>query len=276
MHILGASLADVHLELAQEEEEEVKWGRVLMHEMSPVHFLQTKFTLEEEQCVDLWPYFDVYWWPFLHYLDESFARCLHKQGQRKAELLEKCNALYCRIIKWREVQIVYMPGAEQIIARAKSTTSTEQLNHAKLKNLFFPLSISLTNCASSFVSLCQSSSSNMANTQPVRDWVEQLDRFCDKTRQCAQCYSTAFAALSVLDPRGNWTQHLQKLNHSKDLQLPQCEEEDPKKKNGQLVEENRRELSWIWLMPKMGSRQSDTMTADEINDYEYCHLLITV
>jgi len=53
IYILGASLADVHLELAQEEEEEVKRGKVPMHEMSPVRFLQTGLALEEEQCVDL-------------------------------------------------------------------------------------------------------------------------------------------------------------------------------------------------------------------------------
>ena len=49
----SASLADIHLELAQEEEEEVKRGRVPMHEMSPVHFLQTGLALEEEQYVYL-------------------------------------------------------------------------------------------------------------------------------------------------------------------------------------------------------------------------------
>ena len=59
MDILGASLADVHLELAQEEEEEVKQGRVPMHEMFPVCFLQTRLALEEEQCVHLLLYFDV-------------------------------------------------------------------------------------------------------------------------------------------------------------------------------------------------------------------------
>jgi len=63
----------------------------------------------------------------------------------KAELLEKCNVLRCRIIKWREVQTVYMPGAEQIIARAKSTTSTEQLDHAEHKKLYLPSSISPAN-----------------------------------------------------------------------------------------------------------------------------------
>src|SRR6202042_887220 len=54
---------------------------------------------------------------------------------------KKRNVLCCRIIKWHEVQMVYMPGAEQIIARAKFTTSTEQLDHAKHKKLFLPSSI---------------------------------------------------------------------------------------------------------------------------------------
>ena len=63
-------------------------------------------------------------------------------------------------------------------------------------------------------------------------------RFHNKTLQCAQRYSAAFAALSVLDPGSDWTQCLQKLDHLKDLQLPQCKEEDPKKKKGQMVGEN--------------------------------------
>jgi hypothetical protein len=53
------------------------------------------------------------------------------------------------------------------------------------------------------------------------------------------------------------------------MQLPRCEEEDPKKKKGRMAGENRRELSWIWLTPKVGSGQSDVVMADEINDCEY-------
>jgi hypothetical protein len=53
VHISGASLADIHLELAREEEKEGKQGKVPMHEMSPAHFLQTGLALEEEQCVEL-------------------------------------------------------------------------------------------------------------------------------------------------------------------------------------------------------------------------------
>ena len=218
---------------------------------------------------------------------------------RKAELLEKRNALRCRIIKWREVQMVYMPGAEQIIARAKSTASTEQLDHAELENLLLPLSISRANSMLGCIlgltdkecrlrlaqaddalnelrrQLCITSSilvfkrgQHSASQRLSRTTQGLMDRFRDKTLQCAQRYSAAFAALSVLDPGGNWTQRLQKLDHSKDLQLPR-HEEDPKKKKGRMAGENRWELSWIWLTPKVGSRQSDVVTADEINDCEY-------
>jgi hypothetical protein len=218
---------------------------------------------------------------------------------RKAELLEKRNGLRCRIIKWREAQMVYMPGAEQIIARMKSTTSTEQLDHAKLENLLLPSSISPTNsmlcCVPGLADkerrlrLAQADDAlnelrrqlrvtssilvfkrgqHSASQRLSRTTQGLMDRFRDKTLRCAQRYSAAFAALSVLDPGGNWTRHLQKLDHEKDLQLPRREEEDPKKKKGRMAGENRRELSWIWLTPKMGSRQSDVMTADEINDCE--------
>ena len=226
---------------------------------------------------------------------------------RKAELLEKRNALRCRIIKWREVQAVYMPGAEQIIARAKSTASTEQLDHAELENLLLPSSISHTNsmlcCIPGLTDkerrlrLAQADDAlnelrrqlrvtlsilvfkrgqHSASQRLSRTTQGLMDRFRNKTLRCAQRYSAAFAALSVLDPGGDWTRRLQKLDHSKDLQLPRCEEEDPKKKKGRMAGENRRELSWIWLTPKAGSGQSDVVTADEINDCEYPVTLITV
>ena len=188
----------------------------------------------------------------------------------KAELLEKCNALRCCILKWHEVQMVYMPGSEQIIARAKSTTPTEQLDHAKLKNLFLPSSLSpansmlcripgltdkerrlhLAQADDALNELCRQlrvtssilifkRGQHSASQRLSRTTQGLMDRFRDKTQQCAQRYSAAFTALSVLDPGSNWTQRLQKLNHSKDLQLPRHEEEDPKKKKGQMVGENR-------------------------------------
>lgn len=47
--MIGNSVADALLELAREEEEEVQQGKVPMHEMSPVRFLQTGLAIEEDQ-----------------------------------------------------------------------------------------------------------------------------------------------------------------------------------------------------------------------------------
>ena len=147
--------------------------------------------------------------------------------------------------------MVYMPGAEQIIARAKSTTPTEQLDHAKLENLFLPSSLSPANSmlccipglADKECRLCLAQPDDALNelcwqlrvTSSIlvfkrgqhsasqrlsRTTQGLMDKFCNKTQRCAQRYSAAFTALSVLDPSGNWTQRLQKLDHSKDLQLP--------------------------------------------------------
>ena len=193
---------------------------------------------------------DVHFYIFRQKLCALFAQT-RTTILRKAELLEKRNALRCRILKWCEVQMVYMPGAEQIITRAKSTTPTKQLDHAELENLFLPSSLSpansmlccipgladkerrlrLAQADDALNELCQQlhvtssilvfkHGQHSASQRLSRTTQGLMDRFRDKTQQCAQRYSAAFTALSVLDPGGNWTQHLQKLDHSKDLQLP--------------------------------------------------------
>jgi hypothetical protein len=99
-----------------------------------------------------------------------------------------------------------------------------------------------------------------------------MDRFCDKMNSCAECYASAFTALSHLDPVGDLTLCLHKLDHSKDLQLP-CREEDPKdlkkKKRECQAGENRCQLSGIWLVLRVGGPPKDVVMADEINDSEF-------
>jgi hypothetical protein len=88
-----------------------------------------------------------------------------------------------------------------------------------------------------------------------------LSRFHDKTHRAAERYTAAFNALSVLDPGGDWTVRLKYLDHSKDLRSPRRDpDEDPN--------ENRRELSWIWLVQRADNLPNDTATTAEINDSE--------
>ena len=83
-----------------------------------------------------------------------------------------------------------------------------------------------------------------------------LSRFHDKTHHAAERYTTAFNALNVLDPGGDWIIRFKPLDYSKDLRSPRRDlDEDPTESGG--------ELSWIWLV-----QHADNLvaSADEIND----------
>lgn len=83
-----------------------------------------------------------------------------------------------------------------------------------------------------------------------------LSRFHDKTHRAAERYTTAFNALNVLDPGGDWIIRLKPLDYSKDLRSPRRDlDEDPT--------ESKRELSWIWLVQHA---DNFVASADEIND----------
>lgn len=86
-----------------------------------------------------------------------------------------------------------------------------------------------------------------------------LSRFHDKTIRCAERYSAAFKALSILDPNGNWTRRLKFLDHKKDLHSPRRDEDDD-------PGEGKRELSWIWLVSREGGPSGVIASSDEIND----------
>lgn len=96
-----------------------------------------------------------------------------------------------------------------------------------------------------------------------------LSRFHDKTIRCAERYSAAYDALSVLDPNGDWTTRLQVLNHKTDLRPPRrCEDDESR--------ETRRELSWIWLVAPGEGQPREVASAAEINDSKSYKLLATL
>ena len=86
-----------------------------------------------------------------------------------------------------------------------------------------------------------------------------LSKFHDKTMRCAERYSAAFKALSVLDPNGTWTMRLKFLDHGKDLRSPRRDTDDD-------PSESQRELSWIWLASREGGVPAVVASPDEIND----------
>ena len=84
-----------------------------------------------------------------------------------------------------------------------------------------------------------------------------MNRFYDKTHRSAQRYDAAFQALSELDPNGAWTSRLKHLDHSKDLRLPRRDQDEE-------PSEGRRELAWIWLVPR------DDTNRDGVEEYSEC------
>ena len=119
---------------------------------------------------------------------------------------------------------------------------------------------------------------HQASQQLSRKSRALMAKFTNKTHLAAERYIAARAALSALDPFGDWTERLQPLNMSKDLHLPRREENDGldeedlqlrhrgSKFRGRKQSENQRELSWIWRAQHLGSRPSKVTSIDEVNE----------
>lgn len=89
-----------------------------------------------------------------------------------------------------------------------------------------------------------------------------INNFRAKTSAATDRYIAAYDALNKLDPDGDWALSFKALNPSVDLHLPRREEDDD-------GPENRRELSWIWLVPQSEDAQRRVATADEVGDCKY-------
>jgi hypothetical protein len=96
-----------------------------------------------------------------------------------------------------------------------------------------------------------------------------MSRFHDKTIRCAERYSAAYKALSILDSDGAWTARLKPLDHKKDLRSPRRDDDDGS-------HETRRELSWIWLVSPVAGRPSVVASASEINDSKFRWFLFII
>lgn len=208
---------------------------------------------------------------------------------RKAELLEQRNSLRHRIALWRDIQSTYMPGVEQV--RSAPEHSPKDVP-PEAECLFLPSSLppALTDTAcvrglaekERRLRLGQAEDAlhdirrqlRVASTiiefkkgqhhasQSLTTKTRHLmATFTGKTKRCANRYDAAYAALQSLDPNGEWTRRFRPLNHSLDLHLPRREADDPRG-------ENRRQLSWIWLVSRDGEQPRGSATEVEVSDSE--------
>jgi hypothetical protein len=162
------------------------------------------------------------------------------------ELLEKRNLLRRRIESWREIQQHYMPGIAQAHASLPPVTSEQpETTHLCLPSRM-PSSLWATGCISGIVDkekhlrLAQADDAlaemrrQLRIAATIRDYKKSigpsqklglkthalLTCFHNKTLCCARRYSAAFEALKSLDPNGNWTTRLHRLDHVRDIWGP--------------------------------------------------------
>ncbi|KAF7983642.1 hypothetical protein HWV62_20588 [Athelia sp. TMB] len=263
------TLASVMYALASEEMQESQQGIAPLHETSASRFLQRGLDLEDQQR-------------------KLYALMKEKKSTllRKADLLEKRNALQHRIDTWRGIQAFYMPEVQHL--RAEDNSSTQA--YAEEENLYLPSGLPDAYRLSPGVSallkkelrlrigqaddalheirrLLRISSTvlefkkgqHMASQRITTRTRQLILNFRAKSDAVAARYVAAYNALNTLDPGGDWTTSFKPLNTAVDLHLPRREEDD-------LVAENRRELSWIWLVPRSEDAQRRVATADEVSD----------
>ena len=208
---------------------------------------------------------------------------------RKTELLEKRIALRHRIDAWISIQDLYMPEARHL--RTSNAPSTPV--NAEDEPLYLPSQIPLElRSSATMVSLLRKEhrlrigqaddalhevrrllrisstvlefkrGQHLASQRITTKTRQLVLNFRAKTDAVADRYKAAFDGLTALDPGGDWTASFKPLNTAVDLHLPRREESDTEP-------ENRRELSWIWLVPRSADAERREATADEVGDCEY-------
>ncbi|KAA1479641.1 hypothetical protein DENSPDRAFT_862064 [Dentipellis sp. KUC8613] len=102
------SLADVRLELSEEEAQERAQGAVSLHEMTASTFLSVGIELQDQQRA-------------LRSKDKEYDS---RTTKKKLNIQERRNALQHRIKAWRTVQAIYMPVVASLLSPQEDDQST--------------------------------------------------------------------------------------------------------------------------------------------------------
>ncbi|KAI0066772.1 hypothetical protein BV25DRAFT_1867938 [Artomyces pyxidatus] len=268
------TVADVRLELAQQEAADAARGIVSLHETSASVFLSTGLELEDAQRL----------------LQVKAKAEDAKTAAGRASLQEKRNALQHRIKNWRALQLIYMPASSALIAKelsASTSPSPTSSSHGttanavpavvetpgttKIENekLWLPLDIPrelwspglapglIDKAIRLRVAQAEEALHNLRRQLRIRKGLIHYKHvFVDGPGQKANTrarsaiknlsarmdrhtaqYRAARAALVVLSPDGSWQGHLRELR-AEDIRAPR--EDDG------TVGEGHRETSWIW------------------------------
>ena len=265
------TLQDVRLELSKEEALQGPSSNFQTQKMSMTGFLTTGLELEDRQYVNKFH-------ASIAFLTNKYCRyqLRHEISEKKklktskqhADIQEKRNALHRQITNWRLAQLVYTPHS----ATALGVTDESCIDLAENAKLWLPSSLpnavrSLSEmkricnaerrlryaqCLDSLAQirrqrriiqgLWQFKKINISGTgnRPNTRMLATYHKINRKLARAAHTYRTARAALSLLDPDGDWHVELKELQQE-DIRGPGKEADES---NGRFV------MSWIWLTRK--------------------------
>lgn len=107
---LASNLSEVRRRLAEADEEDARRG-VTPHQVPGSVFIRTGLEIEEHMYVFLPTFFLVIHLPYRRrQLSLAIKKKPTKSNTQRASLQEKRNALAIQIKRWRELQLIYMPG----------------------------------------------------------------------------------------------------------------------------------------------------------------------
>ncbi|KAI0042910.1 hypothetical protein FA95DRAFT_1584271 [Auriscalpium vulgare] len=262
---LVTTLADVRLELAQEEAADAAKGNISLHEMSASVFLGVGLELEDTQRA----------------IRVKAKDIANKTSIEKLALQERRNTLQHRIRAWQTIQKVYMPAVAALLATKESAAAAAEaaatpaamwtqgfstglivkyrrlrLGQAEdaLHNLRRQLRIrtGLIHYKHVFVDGSGQKSNTRARTQ--------IAALQDRIKKHASQYRVARDALFIVWPDGPWVTRLQELK-DEHLRAPRDEEQ---------LGEGHRELLWIWRAIPHEARdlpgRPEDMSEDEVHE----------
>lgn len=213
-----------------------------------------------------------------------------KSSKQQADLQEKRNSLFRRIVQWREVQLAYMPMVASLLLKSgtlaldsSGTSPSPDSELAESIPLYLPSSLPLslqTSPAQSSLAekeyrlrigqadealdnvrhgrrtitgLIQFKKLNIsgAGNKPNTRLRTILNRLQNRIQQSADMYRSAYEALLILQPNGDWKTKFQKL-YPTDIRGPGRQADDPLNTSN-----SRYEMSWIWLVGKRSTLLED-------------------
>ncbi|KAI0062049.1 hypothetical protein BV25DRAFT_1870510 [Artomyces pyxidatus] len=276
------TIADVKLELAQQEADEVNRGVVSLHETSASVFLSVGLDLEDQQRA----------------LRTKAAGEEAKTKIGKAGLQDKRNALQHRVKAWRSIQLIYMPVASVLMAKEANALGPEEIARETRSNienekLWLPSAIPKEMWASGLTPNITQKAIRLRRAQ-AEDALHEIRRhlrirmglvhykrvfvagpsqrtntrarqaiktFNEKLARHVARYRGARAALAVLEPDGDWQDQLRVLRQE-DIRAPREDDEG--------LGKGHREMSWIWRTLRHESRDAprldDNVSEEEVHE----------